>query len=243
MPFKATHKWDAAARQTRGSFTGCILCTYGPRLTQGSSLIHDTYYVPWDLLCPNGIKITLQGNNVNKIEQTWEQFFLAFSSNRAFFIQGTNYQEYGFEKSPNHLMVPSCREIALTRVSYIFLVRIVFSVPLMKTVILILHTYRQLKIWASFCLLLSFSQSNNKYGFNFDNKNWKNVRWCAWDSNPRPLDGRCRQNHRAITASHRSKNYAVSFVRPWGGNIAKWNSFCSHQQPILKTIYNRKLRL
>ena len=46
---------------------------------------------------------------------------------------------------------------------------------------------------ASFCLFSSFSH----YNFN----NWKKHRWCAWDSNPGPQDGRCRRIHWAVVAT------------------------------------------
>ena len=45
-----------------------------------------------------------------------------------------------------------------------------------------------------FCLFLFFSRHNF-------NTNWKKHRWCAWDSNPGPQDGRCRQNHGALAAT------------------------------------------
>ena len=44
---------------------------------------------------------------------------------------------------------------------------------------------------ASFCVFSSFS----RYNFN---TNWKKRRWCAWNSNPGPQDGRRRQNHGAM---------------------------------------------
>ena len=47
---------------------------------------------------------------------------------------------------------------------------------------------------ASFCLFSFFSC------YNF-NTNWKKHRWCAWDSNPGPQDGRRRRNHRAMAAT------------------------------------------
>ena len=49
----------------------------------------------------------------------------------------------------------------------------------------------------SFCLFSFFSNSNN----NFNNTNWKKRRWCAWDSNPGPQEGRQRRNHGAMAAS------------------------------------------
>ena len=49
---------------------------------------------------------------------------------------------------------------------------------------------------ASFCLFSFFSNSND----NLNNTNWKKRRWCAWDSNPGPQDGRRRWNHWAMAA-------------------------------------------
>ena len=49
---------------------------------------------------------------------------------------------------------------------------------------------------ASFCLFSFFSC------YNF-NTNWKKHRLCAWDSNPGPQDGRRRQNHGVMAATHK----------------------------------------
>ena len=49
-------------------------------------------------------------------------------------------------------------------------------------------------IAASFCLFSFFSH------YNF-NTYWNKHRWCAWDSNPGPQDGRRRLNHRAMAAT------------------------------------------
>ena len=49
---------------------------------------------------------------------------------------------------------------------------------------------------ASFCLFSLFSQ------YNFNNTNWKKHRWCAWDSNSGPQDGRRRWSHGAMAATH-----------------------------------------
>ena len=46
---------------------------------------------------------------------------------------------------------------------------------------------------ASFCLFSLFSH----YNFN----NWKKNRWCAWESNPGPHDGRRRRNHGAMAGT------------------------------------------
>ena len=48
---------------------------------------------------------------------------------------------------------------------------------------------------ASFCLFSLFSR------YNFNNTNWKKLRWCAWDSNPGPQDGWRRRNHGAMAAT------------------------------------------
>ena len=48
---------------------------------------------------------------------------------------------------------------------------------------------------ASFCLFSFFSC------YNFNNTNWKKHWWCAWDSNPGPQDGRCRQSQGAMAAT------------------------------------------
>ena len=37
--------------------------------------------------------------------------------------------------------------------------------------------------------------------YNFNNSNWKKCRWCAWDSNPQPHDGRHRRYHGAMAAA------------------------------------------
>ena len=44
------------------------------------------------------------------------------------------------------------------------------------------------------------------------NTNLKKHRWCAWDSNPGPQDGRHRQNHGAMAAT--PKNCFVCFKSP-----------------------------
>ena len=49
--------------------------------------------------------------------------------------------------------------------------------------------------WANTGLFCLFSSSSSHY--NFNSTNWKKHRWCAWDSNPRPQNGRCRQYHGA----------------------------------------------
>ena len=48
---------------------------------------------------------------------------------------------------------------------------------------------------ASFCLFSLFSH------YNFNNTNEKKWRWCAWDLNLGPQDGRRRQHHGAMVAT------------------------------------------
>ena len=57
---------------------------------------------------------------------------------------------------------------------------------------------------ASFCPFSLFSQ------YNFNNTNRKKLRWCAWDSNPGPQDGRRRQNHGVMAATQS----LISFLTP-----------------------------
>ena len=56
-----------------------------------------------------------------------------------------------------------------------------------------------------FCLFLFFS----RYNFN---TNWKKRRWCAWDSNLGPQDGRRRQNHGAMAATNYFYNLFMTSV-------------------------------
>ena len=46
-----------------------------------------------------------------------------------------------------------------------------------------------------FRLFSYFCHSNISY------TNWKKHRWCAWDSNPWPQEGKRRQNHRAMAVA------------------------------------------
>ena len=65
--------------------------------------------------------------------------------------------------------------------------------------------YKNGPIPASFCLFSFFSH------YNFNNTNWKKHRWCAWDSNPRPIDGRCRRYHGAMAAAPWSEIFIPCF--------------------------------
>ena len=53
-----------------------------------------------------------------------------------------------------------------------------------------------------FCLFLFFS----RYNFN---TNWKKRRWCAWDLNLGPQDGRHRQNHGAMAATQLGQGVSI----------------------------------
>ena len=73
--------------------------------------------------------------------------------------------------------------------------------------------------WAS---PTSFSYFSN---YNFNNESWNKRRWCAWDSNPGPQDGRHKQNHRAmawfinprmlIGFLSRKKTDGAAAIAPW----------------------------
>ena len=52
-----------------------------------------------------------------------------------------------------------------------------------------------------FYLFSALSFSTNNYRFNFNNTNGKKRRWCPWDSNLWPQDGRRRQNHGSMAAA------------------------------------------
>ena len=64
-----------------------------------------------------------------------------------------------------------------------------------------------------FCLFSSFS----RYNFN---TNWKKCRWCAWDSNPWPQDGRRRWNHGASAATLCSISHSINCFGQIKGKIA-----------------------
>ena len=71
-----------------------------------------------------------------------------------------------------------------------------------------------------FCLFSFFSH------YNF-NTNWKKHRWCAWDSNPGPQDGRRRQNQGAMAATPSLKMLTVI-----NGTVVEWSSG-QHTCPLL----------
>ena len=52
--------------------------------------------------------------------------------------------------------------------------------------------------WANSGLFLFISAFSH---YNFNNTNWKKLRWCALDLNPQLQEGRCRQNHGAMAAA------------------------------------------
>ena len=66
-----------------------------------------------------------------------------------------------------------------------------------QTVVSIFQTFFK-KMGQSWPLFVYFSFFS---GYNFNNTNWKKCRWCAWDSNPGPQDGRRRRNHGAMVAT------------------------------------------
>ena len=82
---------------------------------------------------------------------------------------------------------------------------------------------------APFCLFLSFSR------YNFNNTNWKKHRWCAWNSNPGPQDGRCRRNHRATATAHMK-------VFLWDELLGKNQIKLVQRRWIIKSVVNYKQR-
>ena len=80
---------------------------------------------------------------------------------------------------------------------------------------------------ASFCLFLFFS----RYNFN---TNWKKHRWCAWDSNPGPQDGRCRRNHGAITLIYLMVCSLIQFHQ----KFILWSLFCEVHFQISLNSFN-----
>ena len=67
--------------------------------------------------------------------------------------------------------------------------------------------------------------------YKFNNTNWKKRRWCAWDSNPGPQDGRLRRNHGAMATAHSSyasfftlglNGATVASACPWFAMLCVW---------------------
>ena len=77
---------------------------------------------------------------------------------------------------------------------------------------------------ASFCLFSFFS-------YNF-NTNWKKRRWCAWDLNPGPQDGRRRRNHWAMAATNvyfkLNEQKQFSYIRLMACQIGQWLDWQAH---------------
>ena len=69
--------------------------------------------------------------------------------------------------------------------------------------------FSNVPIQASFCLFSSFSH------YNFNNTNWKKHRWCAWESNPRPKDGKRRQYHGAMAAANSYDRFLCKDSKIW----------------------------
>ena len=53
--------------------------------------------------------------------------------------------------------------------------------------------------------------------------NWKKHRWCAWDLNPWPPDGRCRRNHGAMAAAPLKFIYDMDSWSVW----PDWAIYCT----------------
>ena len=68
----------------------------------------------------------------------------------------------------------------------------------LKVLLKVFFFFKNGPIPVSFCLFPPISL------YNFNNTNWKKLRLCAWDSNPRPQDGKRRWIHGAMVAAKRS---------------------------------------
>ena len=79
--------------------------------------------------------------------------------------------------------VNSWRRAQLTEVKIWVWYHSAIQAPLLLKVLTVFLFFRPL-----FCLFLLFS----RYNFN---TNWKKRRWCAWDPNPGPQDGRRRRSY------------------------------------------------
>ena len=63
-----------------------------------------------------------------------------------------------------------------------------------------------LTFYSLFCLFSSLSNHNS------NNTNWKKRRWCAWDLNPRPHDGRRRWYYGAMAAALPRLTWCYNFI-------------------------------
>ena len=68
---------------------------------------------------------------------------------------------------------------------------------------------------ASFCIFLLFPH------YNFNNTNWEKHKWCPWDLNPGPQDGRRRRHHGAMAATSFLLvcTNKCSFGSPWFAQV------------------------
>ena len=84
----------------------------------------------------------------------------------------------------------------------IFDIRPLAFSPIFSAMLFILYLFlKNGPIPASFLFIFVLFTFQFKWQiYNLNNINWKKRRWCAWDSNPGPQDGRCRQIHWAMAA-------------------------------------------
>ena len=93
----------------------------------------------------------------------------------------------------------------------------------LKVLLKVFFFFKNGPIPVSFCLFPPISL------YNFNNTNWKKWRLCAWDSNPRPQDGKRRWIHGAMVAAKRS---SLSSFHKMGQPRPLFHLFSSFQTNI-----------
>ena len=89
----------------------------------------------------------------------------------------------------------------------------------------------------------------SRYNFN---TNWKKHRWCAWDSNLRPQDGRRRRNHGTMAATNYCKmfdgicywrsNYGLLHGQGPRGWVAKIAKYLRCKSAYISLLVTAKMR-
>ena len=100
----------------------------------------------------------------------------------------------------------------------------------LKVLLKVFFFFKNGPIPVSFCLFPPISL------YNFNNTNWKKWRLCAWDSNPRPQDGKRRWIHGAMVAAKRS---SLSSFHKMGQPRPLFHFFSSFQTNITILTTNK----
>ena len=103
----------------------------------------------------------------------------------------------------------------------------------LKVLLKVFFFFKNGPIPVSFCLFPPISL------YNFNNTNWKKLRLCAWDSNPRPQDGKRRWIHGAMVAAKRS---SLSSFHKMGQPRPLFHLFSSFQTNITNFTTNRCMK-